>query len=183
VPLPVDLDRAKAGPDEMPNLPRGHDVGGDGGGAIAAFGRTRLGVWAIKHLVSPLQRRLYWATGGRLSLTGSKPVLLLTTTGRRSGKERTTPVFYLRDGDRIVVCNVRPGFERPNPWPRNLRVTPLARIRIGGETIRCRSHEAGEREVQLYWPRLVEMWPAYQAFFEQSGERSIFVLEPLAEAK
>jgi hypothetical protein len=40
-----------------------------------------------------------------------------------------------------------------------------------------------EREVQRYWPRLVELWPAYQVFFDQSGERSIFVLEPLGETE
>lgn len=42
-------------------------------------------------------------------------ILLLTTKGRRTGKERTTPIFYLREGERLVICNVNPGFERTNP--------------------------------------------------------------------
>lgn len=90
-------------------------------GVGQAIGRTRAGVWLIGHVVSPLQRRLYRATGGRVSLLGRAPSLLLTTTGRRSGKPRTVPLFYVRDGERYIVCNVNPGFERPNPWTPNIR--------------------------------------------------------------
>jgi deazaflavin-dependent oxidoreductase (nitroreductase family) len=50
----------------------------------------------------------------------------LTTTGRRTGKARTVPLLYLRDGNRVVICNVNPGFERPNPWVLNLRAQPRA---------------------------------------------------------
>ena len=98
------------------------------------LGGTRLGVLAIGRLISPLQRELYRRTGGRLSITGGTPVLLLTTTGRRTGKARTVPLFYLRDGDRLVVCNVDPGFEQPNPWIVNLRAEPHASVQIGSDT-------------------------------------------------
>jgi hypothetical protein len=76
------------------------------------MGATRAGTWAIAHVVSPLQRRLLVATRGRLSITGRRPVLLLTATGRRSGQPRTVPIFFVRDGDDLVVCNVRPPHER-----------------------------------------------------------------------
>lgn len=74
-------------------------------------------MWFIKHLVLPLDRRIYRLSGGRLASTGRSAarVLLPTTGGRRTGKERTNPIFYLRDGERLVVCNANPGFERPNP--------------------------------------------------------------------
>jgi hypothetical protein len=58
---------------------------------------------------------------GCVSLTGRRPVLLLTMTGRRSGQ---IPLFFLRNGDDLVVCNVRPPSERPNPWPLNIRTNP-----------------------------------------------------------
>lgn len=83
-------------------------------GFAQRLGDTRAGVLAIGRVVSPLQRRLYRSTGGRFPLAGRAPVLLLTTTGRRTGKARTVPLLYLRDGDRVVVCNVNPGFERPS---------------------------------------------------------------------
>jgi hypothetical protein len=63
------------------------------------IGATRAGTWLIAHVVSPVQRRLLVATRGRVSLTGKRPVLLLTATGRRSGRPRTIPLFFLRDGD------------------------------------------------------------------------------------
>ena len=84
---------------------------------IRRIGATPVGVWAIKHLVSPLHRWLYRSSGGkRIPMSGSSAtILLLTTKGRRTGKERTTPIFYLREGERLVICNVNPGFERTNP--------------------------------------------------------------------
>ena len=102
---------------------------------LQRFGATRPGVWVIKHLVSPLDRWLYQRTGGRRVSTGKSlgPLLLLTTTGRRSGKARTTPVFFLRDDDQIIVCNVNPGFESPNPWTLNLRANPTTQVQIGPE--------------------------------------------------
>ena len=70
------------------------------------LGGTRVGALAIGRIVSPLQRELYRRTGGRFSLPGRAPVLLPTTTGRRTGKARTVPLLYIRDGDRLVICNV-----------------------------------------------------------------------------
>ena len=142
------------------------------------LGRTRIGVLAIGRIVSPLQRELYRRTGGRLSLTGSAPVLLLTTAGRRTGKPRTVPLLYLRDGDRLVVCNVNPGFERPNPWVLNLRAGPHVHVQLGRSTISVRARPASADELDGYWPQLTKLWPAYQAFYDNGGGRSVFVLEP-----
>ncbi len=147
-------------------------------GLAQRLGGTRLGVLAIGRIVSPLQRQLYRRTGGRLSLTGRAPVLLLTTTGRRTGKARTVPLLYIRDGDRLVICNVNPGFERPNPWTLNLRAGPHAQVQIGRGTSRVQAHVASEDELDRYWPQLTKMWPAYQAFYDKGGKRSVFVLEP-----
>jgi F420H(2)-dependent quinone reductase len=149
-------------------------------GVAQRLGGTRLGVLAIGRIVSPLQRKLYRRTGGRLSLTGRAPVLLLTTTGRRSGKARTVPLLYIRDGDCLVICNVNPGFERPNPWILNLRAEPHAQVQIGRDTISMRARMASEQELDRYWPQLTKIWPAYQAFYGKGGQRSVFVLVPAA---
>ena len=102
--------------------------------------------------------------------------LLRTITGRRTGQPRTTPVFYLRDGERLILCNVNPGFERPNPWTLNMRAQPVVDMQIGGWNGRYHAREATEEETTHYWPQLVQMWPAYQQHFARSGQRSIFVL-------
>lgn len=142
-------------------------------------GGSRLGVFLIGRVVSPVQRWVYRVSRGRISVTGRAPVLLLTTTGRKTGKPRTVPLFYVRDGDPIIVCNARPPFERTNPWTLNLRAVPLASVQIRGEEIRCRARGATDGEVAAYWPSLIDIWPAYQRFVDQGGERSVFVLEPL----
>jgi F420H(2)-dependent quinone reductase len=147
-------------------------------GLAQRLGSTRLGVLAIGRVVSPLQRQLLLRTGGRLSLTGRAPVLLLTTTGRRTGKARTVPLFYIRDGDCLVICNVNPGFEQPNPWTLNLRAEPHAQVQIGRGATRVRARTASGQEVERYWPRLTKVWPAYQAFYAKGGKRSVFVLKP-----
>jgi deazaflavin-dependent oxidoreductase (nitroreductase family) len=161
----------------------GEDVSADGIGQAPRrlaqrLGGTRLGALAIGRIVSPLQRELYRRTGGRLSLTGRAPVLLLTTTGRRTGKARTVPLLYLRDGDRLVICNVNPGFERPNPWVGNLRAHPHAEVQIGRGTTSMSARPASDDELDRYWPQLTKVWPAYQAFYDKGGKRSVFVLEP-----
>ena len=147
-------------------------------GFAQRLGGTRVGVLAIGWVVSPLQRQLYRSTGGRFSLTGRAPVLLLTTTGRRTGKARTVPLLYLRDGDRVVICNVNPGFERPNPWVLNLRAQPCAQVQIGRNTITVRARPVSGDELDRYWSRLVKLWPAYQTFYDRGGNRWVFVLEP-----
>jgi deazaflavin-dependent oxidoreductase (nitroreductase family) len=141
------------------------------------IGATPAGVWAIGHVVSPLQRRLLVATRGRISLTGKLPVLLLTATGRRSGRRRTIPLIFLRDGDDLVVCNVRPPSERPNPWPLNVRANPNVSVRIAGVTEQRVAREARGQEAEKYWPLLVDTWPAYERFFADTHERAIFVLQ------
>lgn len=151
---------------------------------IGRIGSTPIGVWTIKHLVSPLHRWIYRSTGGRLSSLGisQDKILLLTTRGRHSGRDRTTPVFYLRSGDRLVVCNVNPGFEHTNPWVLNLRAHPIAKVQIGREVAEYHAREVTDAEMEQYWPHLLELWPAYKAHFERSGQRAVFVLERLNHA-
>ncbi len=146
---------------------------------INRLGATRIGVWTIKRLVSPLQRWIYRATGGRIlsNLGTDRNVLLLTTQGRRTGKDRTTPVFYLRYGEAVVICNVKPEFERTNPWVINLSSNLFAQLQIGRDTARYQAREATEGEINRLWPRLIKLWPAFQVHYERGGRRSIFILE------
>ncbi len=154
---------------------------GAGSAVLRRLGATRIGVLFIKHVVSPLDRWMYQRTGGRRVSTGRPlgPLLLLTTTGRRTGQDRTTPVYYLRDGDRLVLCNVNPGFEQPNPWTLNLRANPIARVQIGLVSGIYKAREASEAEVERYWPQLVQVWPAYQTLYDRSAQRLVFLLEPI----
>ena len=143
------------------------------GRILASLGGTALGVWTIKNVVSPVHRRVYRFTGGRVSLPGLAPVLLLTTTGRRSGLPRTIPVFYLTDGPVLVLCNVRPPGEAINPWVLNVRDDPAVRLELRGRDIAGLARDASAQEVERYWPRL-------ERFFSTGGERHVIVVTPLA---
>jgi deazaflavin-dependent oxidoreductase (nitroreductase family) len=147
-----------------------------GAPVLNRIGSTRAGVWVIGNLISPLQRRVIRTTGGRWTLT-RKPVLVLTAIGRRSGRSRTVPLLYLRDGDNLIVCNVRPPGERRNPWPLNVRANPKVTIRISGVAEPRIARDARPEELERLWPRLVALWPPYERFFARTHDRTIFVLE------
>ena len=147
---------------------------------INRLGATPAGVWVIKNLISPLQRWIYQSSRGKLlsKMDSGRNILLLTTKGRRTGKDRTIPVFYLRDGDAVVICNVRPESERgTNPWVINLRSHPVAQLQIGSDTAQYHAREATADEIDHLWPRLIGLWPAYQAHYERGGRRFVFILE------
>jgi deazaflavin-dependent oxidoreductase (nitroreductase family) len=112
------------------------------------------------------------------STAGVAPLILLTTTGRRTGNPRTTPVMYIRDGDRFVVSSENFGQERAAAWPLNLLADPDVTVQLGAETVACRARLLDDEEADRYWPRLVEVWPAHETYRSRSGERKTFVLEP-----
>jgi deazaflavin-dependent oxidoreductase (nitroreductase family) len=122
---------------------------------------------------------LYRATGGRLGSTwrvGSAfprgvPVLLLTTTGRASGKARTMPLLYIEDGDRTVVVASQGGLPKNPQWYLNLKADPHVEVQIGRESWRARARDATPEERAVLWPRLVAHYADfanYQAWTERT---------------
>ena len=90
--------------------------------AVQRLGHVRSFAVAIRYGGSTLDRVLYRASGGRITLGGpSLPTMLLTTRGRKTGKPRTVPVFYVRDGRNLVVACENLGLPTPAGWPGNLR--------------------------------------------------------------
>jgi F420H(2)-dependent quinone reductase len=94
-------------------------------------------------------------TRGRvLGRVGGQPVLLLQTTGRRTGQSRTTPVQYLADGERFVIVASNAGAVRPPAWYFNLCADPHAQIDVGGRIVDVRAQEAAGQERAEFWQRL-----------------------------
>jgi F420H(2)-dependent quinone reductase len=118
-------------------------------------------------LFSGANQILFRLTGGRLggTLLGI-PIGLLTTTGRRSGRNRTVPIVYLDDGSRFLVVASNSGFDAPPAWLLNLRVHPNAEMRIRAGVERVLARELTDLEREEVWARLLEhnaMWGAYQS--------------------
>lgn len=146
----------------------------------ARFGAHPVGIWTIKHLVSPLDRLVVRFSGGRIPPPSSiaLPTVQLTVVGRRSGEEHTVPLVYVGDGEDYVVGNARPAGERRNPWIANLRATGRARIRDRNRTFTVDARELTETETERWWPALTDVWPAFAKHYADTGERTMFILEP-----
>ena len=146
---------------------------------LQRLGHGRWFAVTIKHVGCKLDRALYRMSRGRLTLSGPNlPTMLLTTRGRRTGKERTTPVFYVRDGDNLVVACENFGLQTASSWPINLLAKPHAVIQIGGRVARYRARLATNAEIDRNMPRLVALWPAHDTYQHHSGVRHVFVFEP-----
>jgi deazaflavin-dependent oxidoreductase (nitroreductase family) len=136
--------------------------------------------WIIRKM-SHINTWLYRKTDGKIGgkfLHGA-PVALLTTIGRKSGLERTTPVLYLDDGDSFVVVASQAGRENHPLWYLNLVENPEVKLRIGKEVHELTARTAEESERQRLWPKLVEMYPDFDNY-QSWTERKIPVvlLEP-----
>ncbi len=126
---------------------------------------------------------LYRLTGGRIGGRVAKaPVLLLTTTGRRSGQLRTVPVVYLTDGDRLVVIGSNAGHTRVPAWSLNLQANPDAEVEVGRERRRVRARVAAGEERADLWRRHNEQYSGFDEY-EARTDRDIalFVLEPASD--
>ncbi len=119
---------------------------------------------------------VYRLSGGRIGgrMVGS-PVLLLTTIGRKSGKQRTLPLLYLADGATIVLVASNGGAAKHPLWWSNLQANPQAKIQIGPRIQTMTATLAEGEERNRLWPRLVAMYPGY-ADYQKRTPREIPVV-------
>ncbi len=112
--------------------------------------------------------------GGRSM--GDRPLLLLTTVGRRSGKPRTSPMMFVRDGDRHLVIASNAGAPSDPQWYRNLLADPSVTVELPGERFRARATPltAGD-DYERTWSGIKEQYPFF-AEHEQKTDREIPVV-------
>lgn len=109
------------------------------------------------------------------------PVLILTTTGRKTGQQRKTPLIYQEvDGRYLVVASN--GGEKNHPgWYHNLRQHPEVRVQVGAEKFTARSRTADQDERATMWPKMAAVWPDYDRYqVKTKREIPIVVLEPVS---
>ncbi len=130
----------------------------------------------VGKLNAPVYRLTRGRVGGKL---GKAPILLLTTTGRKSGQPRTAPVLYLADGDRFVVINTNAGNDKTPAWSLNLRANPEAEVEVGSKKVAVRARLAGGEERADLWRRHSEQYSGWD-YYESKLDREVgvFVLEP-----
>lgn len=123
---------------------------------------------------------VYRATRGRVwGSYGRAPVLLLTTTGRRSAQQRTAPVVYLANGERLVVIGSNAGNERAPAWSLNLKASPECAVQVGGERRRMHARIAQGEERAALWRAMNQQYAGFDDYEQRtSRDIAVFVLEP-----
>jgi deazaflavin-dependent oxidoreductase (nitroreductase family) len=124
--------------------------------------------------------RRYRETGGEVGhiWREGSTILLLTTTGRSSGKPRTTPLIYAQDGDRYVIVASKGGAPEHPGWYENLAKDPNVELQVKDEVFPARARTAEGEERERLWRKANEVWPHYDEYATKTDRQiPVVVLE------
>jgi deazaflavin-dependent oxidoreductase (nitroreductase family) len=124
--------------------------------------------------------RRYRETGGEVGhiWREGSTILLLTTTGRSSGKPRTTPLIYAQDGDRYVIVASKGGAPEHPGWYENLAKDPNVELQVKDDVFPARARTADGEERERLWRKANEVWPHYDEYAAKTHrEIPVVVLE------
>jgi len=147
-----------------------------------------MGYLDVADRVWPLTRRLmsghtavYKLSGGLIGhrlWPGSPPMLLLDHVGAKSGKKRTSPLVYFKDGDDVVIVASKGGYPQHPAWFHNLKANPDTEVRIGRELRNVRARVANAEEHKRLWPMAVDTYSGYAGYQERTPRKiPLVVLE------
>lgn len=140
------------------------------------FSVTPVGRWIASRLSARLDPILYKLSGGRLTSVGPQviPQLVLTTTGRKSGKERTVQLGYTEDGADVLVVASNFGGKNHPAWSYNLDANPRAKIQLGSEIKEVVAKRLTDSEKAILWPKIADTIPQMKSYVTRT-ERNIKV--------
>jgi len=145
---------------------------------VALFVHRGLDRW-----LSPLGVWVYRRTKGEITGPWKVDALLLTTRGRRSGRERTVVLQFFPDGDAMIVAAANDGGTSHPGWYYNLAAEPAAHVEVMGRTIAVRATELPPDEAAAAWERILRRDPSYERYARAAAGRTIPVLrlDPVTE--
>ena len=104
--------------------------------------------------------------------------LLLTTTGHRSGEQRTVPLIFGRDGDDYLIVASKGGAPAPPAWFLNLEAESTVEVQVKGDRFKANARTATDEEKPRMWQKMVGAWPDYDAYQEKTDRQiPVVVLE------
>jgi deazaflavin-dependent oxidoreductase (nitroreductase family) len=136
--------------------------------------------WLYARTLHHLDRAVYKLTRGRatfVSLVTGLPIVMLTTTGAKTGRHHTLPLVALPDGDRLVIIASNYGQQRNPAWYYNLRANPHVTITLGGATREMVAQELEGEERERQYARGIEVYPGWTQYRERASNRRIPVIE------
>jgi F420H(2)-dependent quinone reductase len=148
---------------------------------VAKFTNT-VGARGLR-LIGRLNVPAYRVSGGRIgNKVGNGPVLLLTTTGRKSGEQRTAPILYLPHGDAMVLIDTNGGNEKLPGWSHNLKAKPQAEVEIGRRKLAVVARVATGAEREELWRASVVQYAGFDEYLKWLERTpSVWVLEPAGD--
>ncbi len=136
----------------------------------------------IGHRLLRLHQGLYELTDGRWGhRLGRVRMLLLRTTGRRSGRRRTAALLYHREGRQLVVVGSKGGSDTAPAWLLNLQADPDVEVQMGTRRIPARARIATAAERRRLWPGMAGQWPDYERYQAQTTRQIPLVILDLAQ--
>ncbi len=135
--------------------------------------------------VTRLHPHVYRLTGGRGPIGRNFGVqnVIVTMTGRRSGKSREVPLYAIADGDRYIVIGSNAGDDREPVWAGNLRANPRAALRVGRRSWAVEAHEARGEERERLWALAAAAYPGYEVYRARTDRPiPVIVLAPASTA-
>jgi deazaflavin-dependent oxidoreductase (nitroreductase family) len=153
---------------------------------VQAVGSTRPGAWAFARVLPPLDRLTHRVSKGRTSLPevlAGLPVVMVTTTGRRSGQPRTTPLIAVPVGDDLALLGTNFGGPSTPAWVHNLEADPRASVEYRGRRAEVVARPATDEERARVWAASSGVYGGYTKYRSRVTDREIriFVLEPADE--
>jgi deazaflavin-dependent oxidoreductase (nitroreductase family) len=144
-----------------------------------------IGFVGTSRVVTRLHPPVYRLTGGRGPIGRNFGVqnVIVTMTGRKTGKRREVPLFGVEDGDRFIVIGSNGGGSHDPAWVGNLRSDPHATLRVGRVVRAVRAREAEGDERDWLWALAVAAYPGYETYRAGTDRRiPVLILEPAAAA-
>lgn len=102
--------------------------------------------------------------------------LLLTTTGRKSGEPRTTPLIYAPAGGSFAIVASKGGSDEPPAWYLNLSEDPGVEVQVKADRFKARARTASAEEKPALWTKMVAEWPSYDEYQERTDREIPVVL-------
>ena len=124
--------------------------------------------------------RRYEETDGEVGhdWEGGAPCLVLTTKGRKSGEDRKFALIYRKVGDQYVIVASKGGDPKHPGWYLNLQASPEVKVQVKGDKFTAKARTATEDERASLWPKMVEVWPAYDQYQTKTDrEIPVVILE------
>jgi deazaflavin-dependent oxidoreductase (nitroreductase family) len=143
---------------------------------LAWAARQRPVTWFLVNVGNRIDPYLMRATGGRVRSTLSAPTVLLTHTGAKSGRKRTTPLGYFTDGQDVILIASRGGAPHHPAWYHNVVANPEIELWTKGGGGRYRADEAEGQERQRLWDLATAFYPGFARYQERAGDRRIPVV-------